>query len=88
LVILLHGKEVIYVKKMLIIILTAFFTFALASVSFAEEKQVETPQPTEKSMVKETIKPAQDSTKEEITTGVQEKDIDESDEDTEEEDEE
>ena len=75
-------------KKMIIIILAVLFTFALALVSLAEEKKVETLKSDEKPSVKETVKPAQDITKEEIKTDVPDKVTDESDEDGEEEEEE
>jgi cell division protein FtsN len=81
-------KEVMKVKKMIIIILAAVFTFALVLVSLAEEKKVETLKSSEKPSVKETVKPAQDMTNEEIKTDIPDEVINESDEDDEEEEEE
>lgn len=75
-------------KKILIIITAVLFIFALAAVSPAAEKKIETTQPVEKPAVKETIDPIQDTTKEEIKAGVSETDTDGSDGDGEEEEEE
>jgi cell division protein FtsN len=73
---------------MIAIILAVLFTFALALVSLAEEKKVETLKSAEQPSVKETVKPAQDITEEEIKTDIPDEVIDESDEDGEEEEEE
>jgi len=67
------------VKKTLIIIAEVLFSFALTSASHAAEQNVEIAHPTDRSVVKETIKTAPGMTKEEIKIGEPESDTDESD---------